>query len=161
MNELLGLSEHLPEIELAAGDVLAREGGLSDSVWVLVSGSLSVIKGDTLIHTLDTPGSVFGEVSVLLDSGHSASVVAASPTTVRWAEDGPAFLVSDPAILLGVASGLAERLDLVTTYLADLRHQYTGSPGLDMVSDVLGQLVRSGPADEVRPGSAREPDPEY
>ena len=56
--------------------------------------------------------------------------------------------------------GLAERLNFVTTYLADLKHQYGDAPGLAMVSDVLVELTqrRAPPA---RPGSARDPDPDY
>ena len=56
--------------------------------------------------------------------------------------------------------GLAERLNFVTTYLADLKHQYGDAPGLSMVSDVLRQLAqRHGPV--ARPGSAPDPDPDY
>jgi hypothetical protein len=59
-----------------------------------------------------------------------------------------------------VAVGLAERLNFVTTYLADRNHQYSDAPGLSMVSDVLTRLAqRTGPV--ARPGSAREPDPAY
>jgi hypothetical protein len=59
-----------------------------------------------------------------------------------------------------VAIGLAERLNFVTTYLADLKHQYGDAPGLSMVADVLHQLAqRHGPV--ARPGSARDPDAEY
>ncbi len=59
-----------------------------------------------------------------------------------------------------MAVGLAERLNFVTTYLADLKHQYGDAPGLAMVADVLGQLAqRQGPT--AQPGSARDPDPAY
>ena len=56
--------------------------------------------------------------------------------------------------------GLAERLNFVTTYLADLKHQYGDAPGLAMVSDVLSQLSQRQGA-VARPGSARDPEPEY
>jgi hypothetical protein len=56
--------------------------------------------------------------------------------------------------------GLAERLNFVTTYLADLKHQYGDAPGLTMVSAVLREL--SERQDErARPGSARDPNPDY
>ena len=59
-----------------------------------------------------------------------------------------------------MATGLAERLAFVTTYLADLRHQYGDAPGLAMVSGVLQELAqRQGPP--ARPGSLRDPDPDY
>jgi hypothetical protein len=59
-----------------------------------------------------------------------------------------------------VAIGLAERLAFVTTYLADLRHQYGDAPGLSIISSVLSELEqRKGRRAE--PGSMREPNPEY
>ena len=76
------------------------------------------------------------------------------------ARDGKAFLGEDPELLRSVAVGLAERLNFVTTYLADLKDQYGDAPGLAMVSDVLGRLA-SHQQPAARPGSARDPDPEY
>ena len=57
-----------------------------------------------------------------------------------------------------VAIGLAERLNLVTTYLADLKHQYGDAPGIAMVGEVLARLAERQ-APPARPGSARDPDP--
>jgi hypothetical protein len=68
--------------------------------------------------------------------------------------------LADPAITQLVAVGLAERLTFVTTYLADLKNQYGDVPGLSMVSDVLNQLAQRQ-APPARPGSARDPNPEY
>jgi hypothetical protein len=56
--------------------------------------------------------------------------------------------------------GLARRLNYVMTYLADLKHQYGEAPGLSIVPDVLGRLAHHQKP-EARPGSARDPDPEY
>jgi CRP-like cAMP-binding protein len=160
MTDLLELSAGLPEVELAAGEVLVVDGTSTGSIWVLVSGALQVTKHGATISTIDRPGAVFGEVSVLLGRGHSATVEAVGPCRLRYAEDGAAFLHGDVRVIGLVASGLAERLDLVTSYLADLRNQYGAAPGIAMVSDVLGRLARHQGA-PLRSGSAREPDPEY
>jgi hypothetical protein len=158
--DLLALSAHLPEITLAAGDVVVHEGDTGGSVWVLVDGALEVRKSGVSINTITHPGSLIGEVSVLLGSRAKATVVATGPCRLRHAADGKAFLSSDSAITTLVAAGLAERLDFVNTYLADLKQQYGDAPGLAMVSDVLSKLSqRTGPT--ARPGSAREPNPEY
>jgi CRP/FNR family cyclic AMP-dependent transcriptional regulator len=157
---MLALSAHLPEIELAPGEAVVQEGGPSGGIWVLVSGALRVRKGDVAVNTITHPGALVGEMSVLLDTDHGATVEAMEPSRLRFAADGHALLASDPAITKLVAMGLAERLNFVTTYLADLKNQYGESPGLSMVSDVLGQLAqRQGPT--ARPGSARDPDPAY
>ena len=41
-----------------------------------------------------------------------------------------------------IAVSLAERLNFVSSYLADLKQQYGDSTGLSMVSDVLAQLAQ-------------------
>jgi CRP-like cAMP-binding protein len=157
---MLTLSAHLPEAAFSAGDVVVQEGGVAGGLWVLVSGALEVRKGGTAVNTITQPGAIVGEISVLLGSAFSATVVATRPSVLRHVADGQALLKSDPAITHLVAVGLAERLNFVTTYLADLKHQYGDAPGLTMVSDVLTRLSQRQ-ASPARPGSARDPDPEY
>jgi CRP-like cAMP-binding protein len=150
----------LPDVALAPGDVLCAEGDAGGAIWFLESGSLRVLKAGVQVNTIATPGAVVGEMAVLLGVSSSATVVADEPTRLRVAADGAALLRHEPAITAHVAAVLAERLSFVTTYLADLKHQYGDAPGLAMVSDVLKELAaHQGPA--ARPGSARDPDPEY
>jgi CRP-like cAMP-binding protein len=160
MASLLDLTDDLQESRLAAGTTVCAQGDQGGPLWVLVSGSLSVIKDGVQVSLIDQPGAVIGEISVLLGTPITASVVAASDAVVRLAPDGTAFLEANPAALTFLATGLARRLQAATTYLADLTNQYGDSPGLAMVGDVLGQLTtqQRPPA---RPGSARDPDPEY
>jgi CRP-like cAMP-binding protein len=159
-DDMLRLSEHLPEISFAPGDAVVREGGQGRAIYVLVSGSLVVRKSGVVVNTITHPGAVIGEMSVLLDAAHGATVEALEPSRLRVAEDGAALLASDPAITAHVARGLAERLAFATAYLADLKQQYADTPGMAMVSDVLARLsAQQGP--RATPGSARDPDPEY
>jgi CRP-like cAMP-binding protein len=103
---------------------------------------------------------VIGEMSLLLGTRHSATVEATQPTRLRLAANGNALLDGEPAFARLVATGLAERLAYVTTYLADLTRQYGDAPGLAIVSSVLTELEhRKGPRAET--GSDREPDPQY
>ena len=158
--DALALTAHLPEVSLAPGDVVVREGGTSSSIWILVSGALRVVKGDVTVNTIDHPGAVIGEMSLLLGTRHSATVEAMQPTRLRLAANGNALLDGDPAFARLVATGLAERLAYVTTYLADLTRQYGDAPGLAIVSSVLTELEhRKGP--RAQTGSEREPDPQY
>jgi CRP/FNR family transcriptional regulator, cyclic AMP receptor protein len=160
MIDMIALSAHLPEVAFQPGEVIVAESGSSGSLWILVSGALQVKKGPVPVNTITRPGALVGEISLLLDSANSATVEALEPSVLRFAADGRALLASDPAITRLVAIGLAERLNFVTTYLADLKHQYGDAPGLSMVSDVLHQLAQRQ-APSARPGSARDPDPEY
>jgi CRP-like cAMP-binding protein len=156
---MLTLSAHLPEVELDAGQVVVHEGGSRGSIWVLVSGALQVRKGDVPVNTITLPGAVVGEISVLLRTDHGATVETTEPSRLRYAADGHALL-GDPAVARLVAVGLAERLNFVTSYLADLKYQYGDAPGLSMVTDVLTELAqRQQPV--ARPGSVRDPEPEY
>ena len=157
---MLALSAHLPELAFAPGQVVVREGGTQGGIWVLVSGALQVRKGGALVNTVTRPGALVGEISVLLGVPYGATVEATEPSVLRHAADGRVLLASDPAITRLVAVGLAERLNFVTTYLADLKQQYGDAPGLTMVADVLNQLAQRQ-APTITPGSARDPDPAY
>lgn len=160
MKDMLTLSAHLPEVPFAPGEVIVREGGAAGPIWILVSGSLQVRKGNVLVNTVTQPGALIGEISLLLNSMYSATVEAAEPSVMRYAADGRALLASDPSITTLLAIGLAERLNFVTTYLADLKHQYGDAPGLSMIPDVLRRLAqRQAPV--AQPGSARDPAPDY
>ncbi len=160
MKDMLTLSAHLPEFRFASGEIVVHEGSTTGGIWVLVSGALQVHKGDVLINGINQPGAMVGEISALLGTSHGATVVATTPSVLRHASDGQAFLSTDSDISRLVAVGLAERLNFVTTYLADLKHQYGDAPGLSMVSDVLRELAqRQGPL--ARTGSLRDPNPDY
>jgi len=159
MIDLLDLCQELPFIEVEPGAIVVREGEVGGSVFVLESGALRVRKGETLVNSIDKPGAIVGEISVLLGSPYSATVEAIAPSRLRYAEDGASFL-QDPEILRLIAVGLAERLNYVTAYLADLKQQYVDAPGLSMVGSVLAKLAQRQQA-PVQGGSAREPDPEY
>jgi CRP-like cAMP-binding protein len=160
MSEMLALSAHLPQQLFEAGDVVVREGAAAGSIWVLVSGALLVRKAGMVVNTITRPGAIVGEVSALLGSPYGATVEATEHSVLRHATDGQALLDSHPAITRLVAVGLAERLNFVTTYLADLKSQYGDAPGLTMVSSVLRELSeRQG--ERARPGSARDPNPDY
>jgi CRP-like cAMP-binding protein len=157
---MVALSAHLPSVELAPGEIVVREGGPNGAIWILVSGALRVRKAGVMVNTITAPGALVGEMSVLLGTAHGATVEALEPSLLRRADDGAGFLASDPSITTLLAVGLAERLNYVTTYLADLKVQYGDAPGLSMVSDVLGELAqRQRPP--AQPGSVRDPDPEY
>lgn len=157
---MLARTAHLPEVAVAVGDPVVTEGGPGGALYVLVSGSLAVHKGGQQVNTITRPGAVVGEISVLLDTLHGATVLAAEPSVLRVAHDGRAFLGEDPELLRSVAVGLAERLNFVTTYLADLKDQYGDAPGLAMVADVLGRLA-SHQQPAARPRLGCHPDPEY
>lgn len=125
------------------GDVLIREGGQDGKMYVLIDGQVEVMRKDTQVSYIDEPGSIFGEMSVLLDMPSSATVKALSDTRAYVIDDAIKFLQSDAEIAIHVASLLARRLYYTTSYLVDLQQQTAGKrEDLDLVDRILAQLVQ-------------------
>ena len=159
MKSVLYPDEHAPRIAVAAGTVLLAEGTKSGRIYVLVEGKPEVARGDMPIAVISEPGSIFGEMSILLESSHTATVRAVSPAIVHEYAEGAEFLRSDPDTTLVVARLLAQRLQAATTYLVDLKRQYAGhGTHLAMVGEVLASLINQQPG-EFLPGSERQGDP--
>ena len=140
MRELLALSEGLPSREVEAGGVLVREGERSGALYVLERGALTVARAGVTIAVISAPGSLVGEVAVLVEGNHSATVTATIPSAVRVAEDGEAFLRSSPEITLLVAKEVAHRMQGLVAYVAELKVQYDDGPGLEVMDEILARL---------------------
>ena len=144
---------------VAAGTEVLHEGGRTGHLYVLIEGRLDVIRGDTVVASLSEPGAVLGEMSVLLDAPHTATVRAAADSVVYEIDDAASFLRRQPAVTLIIARMMAQRLNVATTYLADLKHQYGGHGNhLAMVGDILQSMINLPPT-QVSPGSDRQSDP--
>lgn len=127
-----------------SGAVLIEEGGTDHKLFVLIEGQVEVLRDQTQVSYVDEPGSLFGEMSCLLDMPYSATVKALSTVKAYVIEDALNFLASKPEIALEVASLLARRLYYTTSYLVDLQQQAAGRrEDLDLVDKILSQLVQS------------------
>lgn len=160
-DDVLSLLDGLLTQRFDAGEVLLAEGANSGTIFVLAEGAVEIRKGDLTVATVRERGSFLGEISALLGSGHTASVVAAEPTSVYVIRDAAHAIEQRPALALAIARLLARRLHAVTTYLADIKRQYGGEEGhLGVMDQVLSELLtlRVSP---VAPGSAREDVPDY
>jgi CRP-like cAMP-binding protein len=161
VQELVDLATALPRVEFAAGEHLLVDGEPASALYVLVDGSLRVEKDGVLVARVDQPGACVGEMSLLLGVAATADVIADERCVVARLDDAPARLEADPQLPLALARLLAARLQVMTTYLADLKRQYSDHEGgLGMVDTVLGALMRA-PGRRSALGSERDPDPEY
>ncbi|MBA2402463.1 MAG: cyclic nucleotide-binding domain-containing protein [Bradyrhizobium sp.] len=141
------------------GAKVLHEGHRSGHLYVLIEGRLEVVKGDTVVATLTEPGAVAGEMSVLLDTPQTATMRAAQDSVIYEIDDAASFLRQQPAVALMMARMLAQRLNVATTYLADLKRQYGGDGNhLAMVGDILQSMINLPPT-QVSPGSDRQSDP--
>jgi CRP-like cAMP-binding protein len=128
--------------DFAPGTILLSEGETSGRLYVLATGSVEVLRGDTQVAIVDEAGSVFGEMSVLLNRPHTATVKAISPIGVFVFDNAEAFLKSHPELAFLLSRLLAERLNAATTYLVDLKRQFEHHGNhLGMVGEVLETLI--------------------
>jgi CRP-like cAMP-binding protein len=151
---------HLPERRCRADEVIIAEGTRAGAIFILAEGEVAVVKHGFEINTFSDPGAVFGEISVLLDTVHTATVKTTTPALFYVVDDPLPFLRSTPDVALGVARLLAQRLHAMTTYLVDLKTQFEDrGDHFGMVDEVLDALSHSQDHDHVA-GSDRD-DPDY
>ncbi len=144
MPDILDYCKDRKVASFKAGTVLVSEGSDDRKLFVLVDGQVEVLRKDTQVSYIEEPGSVFGEMSVLLDMPYSATVKALSDVRAYVIDDPIAFLGGQAEIALELAALLARRLYYTTSYLVDLQQQAAGRrEDLDVVDKILAQLVQS------------------
>ena len=75
---LKSLVEQALELEFAQGQVLAREGQIGTGMFLILKGSVSVIRHAREV-AVSGPGGIIGEMSVLARAPRIASLVAREP----------------------------------------------------------------------------------
>jgi CRP-like cAMP-binding protein len=139
---LLEICAGLPTRSFAADEVVLEERKRSGCLYVLVEGQVVIMKGETLVANISHPGAVFGDIAILLNQSHSATVRCLVPSRFYVIEEPAGFLEAHPKAGLALARGLAERLDSLTRYLVDVKAQYEDrSDHLGMVDEVLESLL--------------------
>jgi len=147
----------LPVEEYPSGHVLLAEGARTSRLFVLIEGEVEVLKGEFEINRVSDRGAIFGDMSVLLDIDHMATVRTVTPCRLHVSEDGESFLRGHPEVAYLLARTLAHRLNGVTTYLVDLKRQFEGERShLGMVDEILETLLTEQRR-EFTPGSDRDP----
>lgn len=161
MNDVLALCGDLPEICVARGDTLIEEAVRTDRLYVLKSGAFEVVRNGIRVILVSEPGAFLGEISAVLESAPTASVVATQDSIVHAIDDASASVRTNPALTCAIARLLARRLTAVTAYLVDIKRQYADSnTHLALMDQVLGNLVAMHPGDH-KPGSERSDVPDY
>jgi CRP/FNR family transcriptional regulator, cyclic AMP receptor protein len=131
--------------DFAPGDIVLEQGSASGRLLVLIHGEVEILRDKVRVAKASTPGAVFGEMSVLLESAHSATVRALKPSSFAIIENPRQFLESSAEASLFVAKLLATRLDALTKYLVDVKQQYEGHDHIGMVDEVLDTLMHRHP----------------
>lgn len=103
---------------IGPGMDLIEQGGRTGQLYVLKQGELEVMRDGTHITTIKTPGSVMGEMSVLLDAPQTATVRAVTGVDYFVIDNAIEVLRGHPEWLLQIARLLAQRVKDTTAQLA-------------------------------------------
>jgi CRP-like cAMP-binding protein len=108
---LAKLAELATSVDFPAGHVIARQGEIGTGFFVIVSGSVRVVRDGAVVARLG-PGEFFGELSVLDRMPRNATVATEEPTSclalASW--DFEKVLLEEPALTLAILRGVAQRL---------------------------------------------------
>lgn len=145
MANILELIAGHPTRSFAPGDIIMEQDAPSGPLLVLVEGEVEILRDKVRVGKISLPGAVFGEMSILLNSPHTATVSALKPSRFAVIEEPRQFLAGSADASLHVASLLAKRLDALSKYLVNVKEQYEGHDHLGMVDDVLETLMHRQP----------------
>ncbi|MEI6491189.1 MAG: cyclic nucleotide-binding domain-containing protein [Verrucomicrobiota bacterium] len=131
--------------KFAAGKEVIRQGDQTGCLYFLVEGTVEILRDGMPVATASESGVVFGEMSALLETPHTATVRTIGPCTFCIVPDSRAFLESSPSLSHSVSRLLAQRLDEVNRYLVKVKHKFKGDDRLDVVINSLEGLLHHHP----------------
>ena len=112
-----------------AGSVVLEQGTQTGKLIVLKDGELEVTRDGRFISSTRSPGAIFGEMSLLLEKPHTATVSAVSDVECYVIADALKILETHPSWTLQIARLLAQRVNNTTQQLMEAR------PGRDEEDD--------------------------
>jgi CRP-like cAMP-binding protein len=115
--DLVAVAGRAIEVDFPANHVIARQGEIGTGFFLVVSGSVRVVRGGEEVAVLG-PGEFFGELSVLDGMPRVAQVTTVEPTRclalASW--DFEQALLESPSLALAILRGLAARLRTLTEH---------------------------------------------
>jgi CRP-like cAMP-binding protein len=163
-SEMLDLEtslEAFPVMSLAAGEYLLTQREKTDSIYFLLEGSVKVTKDGYEVAVVSDKGAVFGEMSILLDIEHSASVQCLEDSKFYHIDHPRKYLEDHPGVLWHITQILGLRLFNLNQYLVDVKSQYEGHDHLGMVDDVLETLLNQQKTTVYKREDSKRDTPDY
>ena len=98
------------ELDLRRGKVLTRQGGTGREFFVILEGSVDVVRDDERINTLGA-GDFFGEMGLISQKPRTATITTASPVRALIVTETNfrRLLRDNPSISMKVLEAVAER----------------------------------------------------
>jgi len=119
----------MPTRKLRPGDYLIEQGGAPGAVYVMVSGRVEIERDGEPICAYREPGSMFGEIAVLMRQPNAVSVRATDPTEMTVIEDFEKLFQGNTQYSYKLAQSLAGRLAATDALFAETRktlHEFIG-----------------------------------
>ena len=150
-----------PVVSLTAGQYLMSQGEMTDSIYFLLEGVVRVTKDGYDVAVITDKGAVFGEMSILLDYQHTASVQCLEDSSFYHIEHPKKYLEEHPRLIWHIAQILGMRLFNLNQYLVDVKRQYEGHDHLHMVDEVLETLLNQQKTRILRRGDSKRDTGDY
>ncbi|HOJ37176.1 MAG TPA: cyclic nucleotide-binding domain-containing protein [Ignavibacteriales bacterium] len=97
------------------GDIIAVEGEKSTECFVLISGWVGIFKNNVKLDDYNIPGSVFGEISMMLHKNRTAHIIALSDCEIlKLKGDLEDIIRGYPNVAKKILISLAEKLRKTT-----------------------------------------------
>lgn len=101
-----------------AGETIIREGEQGKGFYILKEGSLDVLKDGVNVATITEPGTIFGEMSDILNEPRTCTIVAKSGSYIMHIPKGIDVIISEyPSVAKKLIVTLAKRLEDTTKNL--------------------------------------------
>lgn len=130
-------------ISCQAGQIIFLEGDDAQDLYILVSGGLDVLKGNMKIAEITERGSLFGEMSFLLESKRTATTKAKDDVrAIRIPKDEiKVFLQKFPNVAEQITKVLARRLYETSRILYGLKEFCDQLPDAVILTDRTGNIL--------------------
>ena len=100
------------------GDIICHQGDAGQYIYILQNGKLGIIKDGQLVLEYTKPGTILGEMSIILGDERSASIKALEKSTVSVIRLSVIDMVRNfPSFTVKILTVLAERLKETTVEL--------------------------------------------
>lgn len=124
--DILALTSRQDGRDLRPEEVLVTQGQNGGDLYILEYGAFKIERDGIDIATLSAPGTIVGEMSVLLGTPNSATVRAARDSRVRVIRDAKRYLAGDAALSFALAALVAGRLDATSALLVEMSREHMG-----------------------------------
>src|SRR5690606_1302521 len=98
LEQILKAAKGLRVTFVSPGGTLVEAGARSGKLYILKAGDLEVLRDGSSVAGIGEPGSVIGDMSVLLDQPHSATVRSRLGAEVYVVDQPDQFLEAHPAV---------------------------------------------------------------